>query len=526
MPAGRPNIGGAGGRPNFGGGVHPNFGGGARPNIQRPTANPSLRPNSPTARPNFPNRPGGGMLNPGGVRPNFPGGQIKPTTPINRPGFGGGGIQRPNLPGGGGNAIFPNRPGAGGGGIQRPTPLPGGGGNAIFPNRPGAGGGGIQRPDLPGGGGDRFPNRPGGGGDRFPNIPGGGGDRFPNRPGGGGDRFPNRPDWANRPGGGGSGTQWPDRSNRPDWWNRPGGGGSGTQWPNRPDWNNRPNWPDNNHWINFPNHRQWNNWANRRPDRWNNWGNNNIVNSGNTIRNTVVNNANYSNYSNLFTPNWYGNNWQGSYFTGYQAPSPYFWWNAATTANLTNWLGWQAAAAQPMYYNYGSNVAYTDGTVYVDQQPVASADSYITQAMSLAQAGIDALSTVAQTNATAASAAASQPSAAPPAYTGPEWMPLGVFAVSPDEKTEPTIFLQLALTKDGVIGGTYENTANNSSKNVAGKVDKSTQRAAWAVTDDNQEMVMEAGIFNLTQPQAPVLIHWGKDKTQTWLMVRMDPPKK
>jgi hypothetical protein len=36
---------------------------------------------------------------------------------------------------------------------------------------------------------------------------------------------------------------------------------------------------------------------------------------------------------------------------------------------------------------------------------------------------------------------------------------------------------------------------------------------------------MEAGIFNLTQPQTPVLVHWGKEKTQTWLMVRMDPPK-
>jgi hypothetical protein len=140
----------------------------------------------------------------------------------------------------------------------------------------------------------------------------------------------------------------------------------------------------------------------------------------------------------------------------------------------------------------------------------------------LAQAGIDALSTVAQINA----AAAAQPDAAPPAnYTGPEWMPLGVFALSPDDKTEPTAFLQLAITKDSVIGGTYENTATNQSKNIAGKIDKSTQRAAWAVTDDNQEMVMEAGIFNLTEPQAPVLVHWGKEKTQTWLLVRMDPPK-
>jgi hypothetical protein len=104
-------------------------------------------------------------------------------------------------------------------------------------------------------------------------------------------------------------------------------------------------------------------------------------------------------------------------------------------------------------------------------------------------------------------------------------MPLGVFAVtSEDEKGEPHLFLQLAVTKDGVIGGTYQNTTTGQSQNVAGKVDKSTQRAAWSMTED-PDMVMEAGIFNLTQGSAPVLVHWGKEKTQTWLLTRVPAPK-
>jgi hypothetical protein len=37
-------------------------------------------------------------------------------------------------------------------------------------------------------------------------------------------------------------------------------------------------------------------------------------------------------------------------------------------------------------------------------------------------------------------------------------------------------------------------------------------------------MVMEAGGFNLTQDQAPVLIHWGKEQTQTWLLTRVPAP--
>jgi hypothetical protein len=514
----RPNIGSAGGaRPNIGGGsARPNMPNMQRPpmnNFQRPNASPSLQPNAPTTRPNFPNQ--GGMLNPGGVRPNLPGSLIKPTQPINRPGAGGGGIQNPNFPNRPGMGGIGNRPGAGGGGIQNPN-FPN---RPDFGNRPGAGGGGIQNPI--------FPNRP-----DFGNRPGAGGGGIQN------PNLPNRPDngiFPNRPGQGGAGTQWP---NRPDWGNRPGAGGGGTQWrPGDGNWTaNRPNWPnrgDLGHWLNMPSDGRWNNNGIGNNNRWQNW--NNVGNNYNTfvnnqasvVRNNFVGNNGYGNYGNLFTPNWYGGAYAGSYFNGYNTPTPYYWWNAATAANLTNWLSW--SAPQPVYYNYGSNVDYSNGNVYVDQQPVATADNYIGQAMDLAQAGINALSTVAQTQQAAAAASqpvndrpATQPA---PAYSGPEWMPLGVFAVTEAEKADPTIMLQLAITKDGVIGGTYENTATHQTQNVAGKIDKASQRAAWSVSDGKTDLVMEAGIFNLTQPQTPVLVHWGKEKTQTWLMVRMDPPK-
>jgi len=35
---------------------------------------------------------------------------------------------------------------------------------------------------------------------------------------------------------------------------------------------------------------------------------------------------------------------------------------------------------------------------------------------------------------------------------------------------------------------------------------------------------MEAGIYNLTQDVAPVLMHWGADLTQTWLLTRVPAP--
>jgi hypothetical protein len=426
------------------------------------------------------------MLNPGGVRPDRP--VITPGNPIARPSLPGG-VTRPTFPNrpGGGNVITPGLPE----GVTRPTfpNRPGGGDRpSILPERPGQGGG-ITRPP--------FPDRPGQGGGGRPGI-------LPERPGqgGGGTQWPNRPGWT-----------------RPTW---PGPGGGGTQWPNRPGWpNNRPGWGN---WGQWGNGSQWNNWANRpgRWDNWNHWGpnfNTAIVNRGDYIRNTWVQNTTVNNINNFFTPNWYGTGFRNSWFWGYPAAtSAYFWWNAATAASLTNWLGW-GAVAQPIYYNYGDNVAYTGGTVYYDAQPIASGTAYAESALQLAQAGVQALTALA-----AQKSANAQNANAPPAG-GPEWLPLGVFALCQDDKSDPTMLMQLAATKDGLIGGTLKNVATDQMSNVAGKIDKESQRAAWSTTDGDQNIVMEAGVFNLTQPQAPVLVHWGIEKTQTWLLVRLDPPQ-
>ena len=61
---------------------------------------------------------------------------------------------------------------------------------------------------------------------------------------------------------------------------------------------------------------------------------------------------------------------------------------------------------------------------------------------------------------------------------------------------------------------------------MGGKVDKKTQRAAWSLVDGkNSEVVMETGIYNLTEDQATALVHFGPKKTQTWVMVRIDEPQ-
>ena len=48
--------------------------------------------------------------------------------------------------------------------------------------------------------------------------------------------------------------------------------------------------------------------------------------------------------------------------------------------------------------------------------------------------------------------------------------------------------------------------------------------AAWSV-GDKSDTVVETGIFNLTKSETPALLHFGKNKTQTWLLVRLEDPE-
>lgn len=167
---------------------------------------------------------------------------------------------------------------------------------------------------------------------------------------------------------------------------------------------------------------------------------------------------------------------------------------------MIGWVdyGW----SQPIYYNYGENVYYEGDQVYYGDQPVASAEQYAQQAAAIA------------TNV---------PAEEPPPE---DWMSLGVFAITNDGKpsdAEPTMYLQLAVSKEGVLNGTFQNTATDSVQPIEGMVDKETQRAAWTI-EGKSTPIMETGISNLTQDTAPALVHFADGQTQQWLLVRLKQP--
>jgi hypothetical protein len=75
-----------------------------------------------------------------------------------------------------------------------------------------------------------------------------------------------------------------------------------------------------------------------------------------------------------------------------------------------------------------------------------------------------------------------------------------------------------------VFRGNYYDAVADNTLPVYGSVDQKTQRVAWSI-GDKKTIVFEAGLNNLTQEQSPVLVHYGKDRTQQMVLVRLEEPR-
>ncbi len=156
-------------------------------------------------------------------------------------------------------------------------------------------------------------------------------------------------------------------------------------------------------------------------------------------------------------------------------------------------------AAAPAYYNYyGNTIVYEGDNVYYDSKPVATAEKY--SASGIAKKGDVEVN------------------------DDEEWRSFGVWAMVQGEESQSNKMLQIAVNKDGVIRGNYYDALTETTLPIQGSVDKKTQRAAWTV-GKNDKVVYETGIHNLTEEETQMLIHFGKDKTQQWKLVRLEAPE-
>jgi hypothetical protein len=201
-------------------------------------------------------------------------------------------------------------------------------------------------------------------------------------------------------------------------------------------------------------------------------------------------------YYHCFNPGWYTAHpgcWVAAGWAAWAA------WDAMSYAALCGYCG-LAVAASPDY-DYGSTIVYQNNNVYVDGQDSGTVQQFADQATTIATQGL---------------------TATPPPTA--DWKPLGVYAlVQGDEKTSNNIF-QLAVNKDGILRGNFYDGLTDTTTEVYGALDKHAQRAAWTI-GKKKDRVFEAGVYNLTQPECPCLVHLGTQSTQQMLLVRMEQPK-
>jgi len=202
--------------------------------------------------------------------------------------------------------------------------------------------------------------------------------------------------------------------------------------------------------------------------------------------------------------NRHGNAWNfwGDY--GRRGHRSNYWWSWANGPRLASWFvfGWPT----PYYWDYGpGEYIYADnGAVYVNGRWYEPAPVFYRQTEQI----------VDRNPPLTAEAAAKL-----------EWLPLGVFAATPDGLNEPEVMVQLATTKDGIIGGTAFDQKTGAAYAIQGTVDQKTQRAVWSYRNDrNQRIMMESSIYNLTQPEATGLVHYSPTDMRVVELVRLQQP--
>jgi hypothetical protein len=387
----------------------------------------------------------------------------------------------------------------------RPAPRP------VQPARPMAYPQNIQRPPA---GMNRIPNQPSGQVRRPSNMPSrpSGSQRYDsvqrpanlparpsvpaNRPGQGAgrptqadiDRFlQNQPD--NRPG---SPSQLP--ATRPD---RPAGGQRPSTLPGSPGIANRPGGPGPGTRPGRPGNRPVRpeqlpaNWQNN----WNDW-----QNKGDQIREDWYND-NYHHYHG----DWYGDAWWDDHYHPYW---PYYedcydcdWWSCPSTwTDMGSFMG-NYLVPTPVFYTYGpgGSVFVAGDTVVLNDDKQLSTDAYDKEL-------------------------ANQVDSIPEGASGEmDWLPLGVFTIVDEDAPESTMFLQLTVSKTGVIAGMFQNSTTENVMPVEGSVDSKSSRVVIRPTGKEYPMI-ETGLYNLIQDQTQVLVHFEGGKVQQGLLVRVDKP--
>jgi hypothetical protein len=214
--------------------------------------------------------------------------------------------------------------------------------------------------------------------------------------------------------------------------------------------------------------------------------------------------AHWANHNRPFSRGWYGRHrraWGGGW--GWGNP-----WAVADWGTTAGWLGLGAGQA-PVWGGYGpagttiyesDNESAAEPAVGTPAPPTPSPESLVEE--------------------TAAARALAAKGADEPAQ-GEKFLPLGVFTVAPQDQTEASAMMQLAVSPQGVLRGTYIDLLSDEEQPIRGRVDKASQTAAWTFGAQGK-VTFRTALPVLTEPSGPVSVHYENGQTRPWVLARYD----
>jgi hypothetical protein len=202
--------------------------------------------------------------------------------------------------------------------------------------------------------------------------------------------------------------------------------------------------------------------------------------------------SNFDNRSQPFSKSWYADHPRA-----WQATHPHAdAWAVAGFGTAAAWLGITAAAAN-------------DTTVYTSDTADEGDDSVDDDATDQAPNDDNSASQLAKTGA------------GQQAGEG-DFLSLGVFKLSPKGQPNAWAMLNLAVSKSGVVRGTYYDILSDEEQPVQGAVDKATQRVAFTIGAQGT-IVFETLLPNLTSDSGSITLQYNDGTKSQWTLARQQP---
>ena len=221
--------------------------------------------------------------------------------------------------------------------------------------------------------------------------------------------------------------------------------------------------------------------------------------------------GNFANKNKPFSPAWYANHpnaWQ------YTHPNANVW-AAATFGGAATWLGLSALDS-------GTGVVNDNGTVYTsDSDDSGDNTSGNDETDNSQENGSQAADESEDSDDSAELAEELAHSGAVDLPADTTFLPLGVYSLVAASHEDASALVQLSVSKDGVLRGSYYDLMSDEGQKIQGAVDKKTQRVAWTI-GANGRVVFETSLSDLTQATGPVSLYFENGQTREWNLTRLE----